>query len=83
MDTQTEQTAAPTEQKQGTHHFILTVQKPDHGGINFNTFHGTLSVPAGATRQDTYDWIRAEHDRQNPHLTSGVVVFFALEPNGL
>lgn len=81
MSTQTQQTAAPTQQ--GSHHFILTTQRPSPSGFRINTLHGTFTPAPESTRKDAYEQVRAEHDRLYPHMAGGTVLFFAFERNQL
>lgn len=69
--------------EQGSHHFVLTVQKPSPRGLDVNTFHGTCTPGEGATRRDVYDEVRADHDQRHPQLAGGNVIFWSLEPNQL
>lgn len=69
--------------EQTTYHYMLTVQKPTRQGLAVNTAHGTCTPLEGATRQRIYEDVRAEHDRVNPELEGGTVLFWSLESNQL
>lgn len=83
MTTQTEQPSTTTENRQGSHHFIMTTQVPSPHGFSINSFYGTFTPLAGSTRKDAYEQIRAEHDRLYPEMAQGSVLFFSLERNEL
>ncbi|WP_049566830.1 hypothetical protein [Streptomyces sp. SBT349] len=69
--------------QQGTHHFVLTRQIPIDGGTSIATWNGHLTPADGMTRYDIYQWLLAEHDKQEPQFRGSTVLFFALEPNQL
>jgi len=72
-------------QQQGTHHFIITVQKPLPGGAGFAVadWSGWINPQPGSTRQDIYLWLKEEQARRNPELVNASVIFFDLQPNKL
>lgn len=69
--------------EQGTHHFVMSVQKPQAGGFAMATWSGDFTPPPGSTRRDAYGWLCEQFDREYPDLARGVVIFFSLEPNTL
>ncbi|MGA6159305.1 hypothetical protein ACPEIC_38860 [Stenotrophomonas sp. NPDC087984] len=83
MTTQTQQTTGPAAQQQGSHHFVLTLQKPHGGGFISATFTNTITPRPGTTRADIYEALREQVTRANPELANANVMFFSLEPNGL
>ncbi|MFD8391187.1 hypothetical protein ACFV2N_18810 [Streptomyces sp. NPDC059680] len=80
MTTQTETDAARAQQGQGTHHFVITLEKP---GLLSMTQEGTFTPPPGSTRQDAYALIYRAVTSQDPDLNGASVGFFMLEPNQL
>ncbi|GAA2154367.1 hypothetical protein GCM10009760_53230 [Kitasatospora kazusensis] len=77
--------AQPTVIKpQGTHHYVLTLQKPlpHGGGFMVNTCKGTCS-PVGMTRHDVYERLVAEVVRQMPELDRASTLFFDIQPKQL
>ncbi|MGW1015608.1 hypothetical protein [Streptomyces niveus] len=71
-------------QQQGTHHFILTVQKPHpRGGFTFADWSGWFTPDPSWTRHDAFRWLKGEYARQKPELADATVLFFALESNQL
>ncbi|MFE3215197.1 hypothetical protein [Streptomyces antimycoticus] len=83
MTAQTQQTTGPAAQQQGSHHFVLTLQKPHGGGSITATFANTFTPRPGDTRADLYEVLRKEITQANPELANANVMFFSLEPNGL
>ncbi|GAA0960938.1 MULTISPECIES: hypothetical protein [Streptomyces] len=83
MTAQTQQTARPAAQQQGSHHFVLTLQKPHGGGFISATFANTFTPRPGDTRADLYEVLRKEITQAHPELADANVMFFSLEPNGL
>ncbi|MEU9795431.1 hypothetical protein AB0E27_33490 [Streptomyces sparsogenes] len=83
MTTRTQQTTSPTAQQQGTHHFVLTLQKPHGGGTTTATFANTLTPLPGDTRTDIYELLRKQVAKAHPELATANVLFFSLEPNQL
>ncbi|RCG20777.1 hypothetical protein DTL70_21115 [Streptomyces diacarni] len=70
--------------EQGTHHFVMTCQKPQAGGgFAVATWSGNFTPQPEATRHDVYEWLREQYAREFPDLTHGVVLFFSLESNQL
>ncbi|MFF2184585.1 hypothetical protein [Streptomyces sp. NPDC058155] len=71
--------------KQGTHHFILTVQKPLPGGNGFAVadWSGWFTPDPTWTRHDAFLHIKKTHAEQNPIFAGGSVLFFSLEHNQL
>ncbi|MFJ2781553.1 hypothetical protein [Kitasatospora sp. NPDC087315] len=69
-------------QSQGTHHYVMTLQKPlpHGGGYMVSTSSGTCS-PTGMTRHDLYTWLIGEMVRQSPQLAGASTLFFDLQPN--
>lgn len=83
MTTQTQQTTGPAAQQQGSHHFVLTLQKPHRGGFISATFTNTFTPRPGDTRADVYGVLFEEVTRANPELVRANVLFFSLERNQL
>ncbi|MFJ5927612.1 hypothetical protein ACIQF6_33955 [Kitasatospora sp. NPDC092948] len=69
-------------QEQGTHHYVLTLQKPVPNSASYvvATSSGTCS-PTGMSRQDVYTWLVGEMVRRTPQLAGASTVFFDLRPN--
>lgn len=80
MTAPTEQTAL---QPQGTHHFVITLQRVVNGGFAMATFANHITPAQGATRNDVYRQILQDIASRNPELADANVVFFSLEPNQL
>ncbi|MEU5543573.1 hypothetical protein AB0G85_14430 [Streptomyces sioyaensis] len=80
MTTQSAQTASPTVQPQGSHHWVMTVELP---GRAMNTLYGTWTPPQGATRHDVFMAIKTDITQQSPEMARANVIFFSLEPNQL
>jgi hypothetical protein len=79
VTTQTTATgAARAQQGQGTHHFVITLEKP---GLFSVTQEGTFTPPPGSTRQDAYRLIYRTLCDQDPDYHGASVGFFTLEPN--
>ncbi|WP_407552735.1 hypothetical protein QOM21_22775 [Streptomyces sp. Pv4-95] len=76
----TSQNTAPAVQQQGTHQWVITVELP---GRAMETFYGTYTPPAGATRHDVFLGIKGDIALKSPDMARANVVFFALEPNQL
>ncbi|MGW2547960.1 hypothetical protein ACWC5I_45635, partial [Kitasatospora sp. NPDC001574] len=72
--------AAPS---QGTHHYVMTLQKPMPNGVGYavHSFSGTCTPGAGASRYDLYLWVMAEMVRTAPQLAGSTVLFFDVQPN--
>lgn len=70
-------------QQQGTHHFVLTVQKLSGSVMQIGTWEGHCTPPPGLSRHDVYRWLMQEHNRTHPRLAGGAVIFFDLAPNHL
>ncbi|MGW4806396.1 hypothetical protein [Kitasatospora sp. NPDC004272] len=68
---------------QGTHHYLLTLQHAARGGYGVFTTSGTLTPPAGWTRNDIYQGLLNNVAEQRPELGSPNVLFFDLQPNQL
>ncbi|MET9402119.1 hypothetical protein [Kitasatospora sp. NPDC002965] len=75
--------AAPSQgTHHGTHHYVMTLQKPmDGGGYAVRSLSGTCTPGAGATRYDLYQWVMAEMIRAAPQLAGSNVMFFDVQPN--
>ncbi|SER55438.1 hypothetical protein [Streptomyces qinglanensis] len=71
--------------EQGTHHFVMTCQKPQAGGrgMAVATWDGDFTPNPQATRREVFDWLRREFGREFPDLARGNVLFFCLERNTL
>ncbi|MFB6680265.1 hypothetical protein ACFCWG_49380 [Streptomyces sp. NPDC056390] len=67
-------------QPQGTHFFVLTLNKPGELTV---TQEGTCTPPPGATRQDMYRLLYDAVTTQDSNLSGASVGFFSLEPNRL
>ncbi|WP_033820992.1 hypothetical protein [Kitasatospora sp. MBT63] len=80
----TAQSPAAATPQQGTHHYVLTLQKPmPHGnGFMVSTCSGRCS-PTGMSRSDFYVWLIGEMVRQTPQLAGASTVFFDVQPNRL
>lgn len=65
---------------QGTHFFVLTLDKP---GEYMVTQEGTCTPPSGSTRPDMYRLLYDAVTSQDPDLSGAAVGFFSLEPNRL
>ena len=65
---------------EGTHFFVLTLEKP---GQFSSTHEGTVTPPAGSTRQDAYRRIYEAVTARNPMLSGASVGYFLLESNQL
>ncbi|MGW3442010.1 hypothetical protein [Streptomyces sp. NPDC001076] len=77
----TTQTAADsTVQAQGTHHWILTLEKPGRFSM---TQEGTFTPSPGSTRQDVYHFIYQAVTEQDANLRGASVGYFELAPNQL
>ncbi|MCU7827327.1 hypothetical protein [Kitasatospora sp. DSM 101779] len=72
----------PAAPPQGSHHYILTLQKPMGGGFMISSSSGTCS-PAGMSRYDVYTRLVADMVRQDPQLAGASVLHFDLQPNQL
>ena len=83
MTTQTQQTTGPAAPQQGSHHFVLTLQKPHRGGFISATFANTFTPRPSDTRADLYEVLRKEITQAHPELTDANVLFFSLERNQL
>ena len=85
MTQPTASTPAPAAPAQGTHHYLLTLQKPMHGsgGFMVNTFTGHCSPPAGMSRFDVYQRLFADVVGHSPELAGASTLFFDLQPNQL
>ncbi|MEU5388651.1 hypothetical protein [Kitasatospora cineracea] len=68
---------------QGAHHYVLTLQHAARGGYGVFTTSGTLTPPAGWTRNDIFQGLIAETARTKPELADANVLFFDLQPNQL
>ncbi|MFI6696689.1 hypothetical protein ACIBLA_34075 [Streptomyces sp. NPDC050433] len=68
----------PHAQSQGSHFFVLTVEKQ---GLASATSSGSYTPPPGATRLDTFNTLYGELTASAPTLHRANVVFFSLEPN--
>ncbi|MYS46063.1 hypothetical protein GTY23_33695 [Streptomyces sp. SID5998] len=80
MTTQTTTDTGRAQQGQGTHHFVITLEKPGWLSV---TQEGTFTPPPGSTRQDAYLSIYRAVTSQDPDLNGASVGFFLLEPNQL
>lgn len=75
---QTAQTTTPQTQPQGTHHYVLTLEK---AGQFTATFSGTCTPRPGSTRHDAYTELLASIRQQDPRMNGAAVMFWSLEPN--
>ncbi|MFD5084351.1 hypothetical protein ACFWOG_17145 [Kitasatospora sp. NPDC058406] len=82
------QTAAPDQSpaasvpQQGTHHYVLTLQKPMPNGVGYMVFTSSGHCsPTGMSRHDVYAWLIGEMVRQTPHLAGASTLFFDVQPN--
>ncbi|MCP2314043.1 hypothetical protein [Kitasatospora paracochleata] len=69
--------------EQGTHFYVLTLQKPTQNGMATGTTSGTHTPPAHWTVQDFLAAARADLEHSQPELRGGVVVHFDVRPNQL
>ncbi|GHJ27819.1 hypothetical protein TPA0910_22520 [Streptomyces hygroscopicus subsp. sporocinereus] len=83
MTTQAQQTTSPSAQQQGSHHFVLTLQKPHGQGFVTATFANTITPLPGDTRAHIYEALCKGVAQANPELADANVLFFSLEPNQL
>jgi hypothetical protein len=83
VSSQTEQTTVPGVAEQGSHHFLITLQRPTGSGFGTADWSGTWTPPPGTTRADGYARIRADIAAAHPEFAQANVVFFTLEPNRL
>ncbi|MGW3351733.1 hypothetical protein ACWDA3_51275 [Nonomuraea rubra] len=63
-----------------TYMWILTLQWPARGGFATSTSYGTCPVPAGTSRKEVYEVIRAEAYR-HAGRDGATTLFFTLEPD--
>jgi hypothetical protein len=80
VTTQIEPTTASAPRAQGTHFFVLTVEKP---GVVSAMQTGTYTPRPGGTRMDAFSDIYQAVTSDCPDLRRANVVFFSLEPNQL
>ncbi|MCG7204143.1 hypothetical protein [Streptomyces arenae] len=80
MTTQTAPAADSIPQAQGTHHWILTLEKPGRFSV---TQEGTFTPPPGSTRQDVYHFIYRSVTEQDANLRGASVGYFELASNQL
>ncbi|GFH34316.1 hypothetical protein [Streptomyces pacificus] len=66
--------------QQGSHHYILTLDRPGRTGV---TSHGTFTPLPGETRADAFSAIKEHVVQQHPDMAGAVTSFFAIEPNQL
>jgi hypothetical protein len=83
VTTQGEQATVPAPQQQGTHHFVMTLQRPIGSGFTMGTFSNHITPAPVMTRHDVYQAIKQEIGQADPDFTDATVVFFSLEPNQL
>ncbi|GAA5615648.1 hypothetical protein CP981_17540 [Streptomyces platensis] len=76
----TSQNQTQTAQQQGTHQWVITLEKP---GRVSGSWYGAYTPPAGATRHDVFTVLKSGIEAENPELAGATVIFFALEPNQL
>lgn len=69
--------------EQGTHFYVLTLQKPAGHGMALATTSGTHTPPTNWSTYDFYLAVRADLERNQPELRGGVVVHFDIRPNQL
>lgn len=74
---------APPAQRQGSYHFVMTLQAPTRNGWSNGTWSATWTPTPGMTRADVYRKIHADIIEINPEYAGANVVFFSLEPNQL
>lgn len=69
---------------QGTHHYVITLEKPIRPGVCANaSFAGTITPRPDATRIDIYQELYQNSINRHPELDGASVLFFSLEPNQL
>lgn len=73
--------------RQGSHHYVLTLQKPlQHlpgAPVAFHTATGTITPPPDWTRADFLDQLYQDVTRTHPELASATVLFFTVDRNQL
>ncbi|MFK0114956.1 hypothetical protein [Streptomyces sp. NPDC090994] len=67
-----------TQTVQGTHLYILTLEKP---GLASVTLNGTLTPHEGSTEQDVLTQIYGSATEQDPRLAGACITFWLLKPN--
>ncbi|QFQ97754.1 hypothetical protein F9278_17690 [Streptomyces phaeolivaceus] len=65
---------------QGTHLYILTLEKP---GLMSVTRNGTLTPEEGSTEQDVLSQVYGSVTGQDPRLAGACINFWLLKPNRL
>ncbi|XUM04894.1 hypothetical protein ACQ86F_17875 [Streptomyces venezuelae ATCC 10712] len=65
---------------QGTHMYVLSLQNRQ---MNACTISGTYTPPPGATRFDILNRLRVDAAREYPSMEGAIVLYFALDANGL
>ncbi|MGW2364819.1 hypothetical protein ACWCZ5_04445 [Streptomyces sp. NPDC001667] len=76
----TAQSSSQRIQQQGSHLYILTLDKP--GDVS-GSWHGTWTPPHGATRWDALVQLKEQIEKADPRFAGSTIAFFALEPNQL
>jgi hypothetical protein len=82
METATNPTQTSNNQQQGSHFYVMTVQKALHTGATADyTLSGHLNPPANWTRADFYTAIYQDIIRVHPQLAGASVLFFTVDRN--
>jgi len=75
--------APETATAQGSHHYLITLQRPLNGGFSISTWSGECTPPEGAHRSGFYLWLREDIARAHPEFADASVLFFDIQPNRL
>jgi hypothetical protein len=70
-----------SEEQQGSHFWLMVIQNANEGGLYANSYQGTWTPPAGATRLDMFNKIRSFIDEKDPRARGGIAITFDLQPN--
>jgi hypothetical protein len=69
--------------QQGTHFWLMTIQKAVSGGIRYLDAQGTWTPGPAETRMDAFNSIRLDVEMRDPRIQGGVVLAFDIQPNQL
>lgn len=75
------ETQVDANEPQGTHFWLLTMQTPNAAGFYLNSYQGTITPAAGATRLDAFNEVRRLVEEQDPPSRGGIVLAFDVQPN--
>jgi len=70
-----------SEERQGTHFWLMVIQTPNAGGLSINSYQGTWTPKPGATRLEMFNKIRSFVDEQDPRARGGIATAFDFQPN--